>query len=237
MKFLDVPRSGSYAGVTSSRNRFGQYLRTRAIPVQPRTPKQTTIRSLFTAGSSDWRGLSDVQRTAWNDYAAQISYSDRLGSSYSPTGAALFVAACVQIGGTGFVADAPVELPTWSLSVFDMTYVDPTPGPEALTFSVSSTSTSNAVIVETSGPVSPGITSAAAVRRWRSLPNTALNLQPRQYSFTATPVAILTEYKILFPSPLTGNVIWFRFNEVFYDTGGLAPITNRLKQTFRFVVP
>jgi hypothetical protein len=117
-----------------------------------------------------------------------------------------------------------------------MTYVDPTPGPEALTVSVDATSTDNRMLVETSGPISPGVTSAAAVRRWRTLPDSALNNAANYFAFTGTPVALLTQYKFLFPSPLTGQTIWFRFKEVFFDPLGGLGITNKLSQTFRFVV-
>jgi len=235
MLILDVPQSGSVAGVTSSRNRFGQYRRTRAVPVQPRTPKQTVNRALLTAGSSAWRTLSDPSRTAWNDYAIQIIRTGRLGSSYNPTGAALFSGAFVLNPGT-VINDPPSALPTYVLSISGMTYTDPTPGPEALTVDIGTTSLDNTFIIETSGPLSPGVTSAAAVRRWRTLPSAADNLLPNRFNMSASPVALLTQYKYLFPSPVSGNTIWFRFREVFNDGVSSASITNTLFQTFRLVI-
>lgn len=235
MLILDVPQSGSVAGVTSSRNRFGQYRRTRAIPVQPRTPKQGQVRALLAAGSSAWRGLTDAQRTGWNDYAAQIERSNRLGSGYSPTGAALYAGAVI-LTAAPVVTDPPDALPDYVLQINGMTYTDSTPGPEALTVAIQTTSSSNNVMVETSGPVSPGITSTAAIRRWRSLPLSASNLSPKQYSMAASPIAILTEYKFLFPSPAPGNVIWFRFREISYPGSGAVPVTNTLFQSFRLPI-
>lgn len=235
MKYLGDPRSGSQAGTTASRNRFGQYFRTRAIPVQPRTPKQTNNRAQLTIGSSAWRTLSDPGRTAWNDYATQILRSGSLGSSYTPTGASLFTGAFILNTG-GVINDPPTTLPTYVLSLNGITYVDPTPGPEALTMDIGVGSADNTLLVETSGPVSPGITSAAAVRRWRSLPTSATNLQKNQFAFTSSPVAILTQYKFLFPSPASGQSIWFRVREIFYDGVGNAGITNTLFQTFRLVI-
>src|SRR5262245_36608206 len=105
MLILDVPQSGSVAGFTSSKNRFGQYRRTRAIPLQPRTPKQTRNRCLCSSGSSQWRSLSDAQRTAWNDYAQQILRSNGVGSSYTPTGASLFVGGSIITNSPGFTGD------------------------------------------------------------------------------------------------------------------------------------
>lgn len=236
MKILTDPRSGSYQGITSSRNRFGQYVRTRAIPVQPRTPKQTQNRAQLTTASNAWRQLTDPQRTAWNDYAAQIGRSDSLGSSYFPTGAALFTGANIAGQAAGTNLDAPLTLPIYVLAILSMAYVDPSPGPEALTLSIATTSTANLILAETSGPISPGITSAGAVRRWRSLPATAGNLNPAQLDMTTSSVSLLTEYKFLFPSPVAGQVIWWRFREIFIDDTNFSAIVNNNFQTFRQVI-
>lgn len=235
MLILDVPQSGSVAGVTSSRNRFGQYKRTRAIPVQPRTPKQQFNRAQLAIGSSSWRTLSDAGRTAWNDYAAQILRSGRLGSSYSPTGASLFSGAFMLFPGST-ILDPPSTLPTYVLTVSDMAYVDSTPGPEALNVGLVNTSPDNRVLIETSGPLSPGVTSSAAVRRWRSLPSDGFNLNAKKYVMTTDPIDIIAEYKQLFPSPTTGQVIWFRFREIFFDGTTDVGITNTVFQYLRLVI-
>lgn len=86
MKILDIPRSGSYAGVTSSRNRFGQYVRTRAIPVNPNTTYQSQMRARFGDMAQAWRGLTDAQRAGWNALAGSIVRTDALGQTYSLTG-------------------------------------------------------------------------------------------------------------------------------------------------------
>lgn len=235
MKILDVPQSGSVAGVTSSHNRFGQYRRTKAMPTQPRTSKQQLIRSGLIIGSSGWRYLTDAQRTAWADYAAQIQRSDSLGSGYQPTGASLYAGSVVlQPGGT--VTDPPSVLPEYVLSVINVSYTGPSPGPEAMSLSIQTTSANNFVIIQTSGPVSPGITSAAAVRRWRSLPDTAADFVAKQYLMSASSIAILTQYKYLFPSPPSGSVIWFRVKELFTDGVSAATITNRLWQNLRITI-
>jgi hypothetical protein len=235
MKILDTPRSGSVAGVTASRNRFGQYYRTRAIPVQPRTPKQTANRGRLTAGSSAWRTLSDAQRTGWNDYADQVTRSGSLGSSYSPTGAQLYSGSSIM--NYGALTDPPDALPTYVLGITTMLYVDPTPGPEAFTVAIDATDAQNQFIIETSGPVSPGVTSAAGVRRWRSLPTNARNNDSHQFTMASASVPFLTNWKYLFPSPATGQSIWFRFREIAWPGSGLVPVTNRQFITFRYIVP
>ena len=82
MKFLGDPRSGSYQGITSSRNRFGQYVRTRAMPVQPRTTFQLNQRARLSTNAAAWRALSDAQRAGWLALGLMISRTD---SSDRPT--------------------------------------------------------------------------------------------------------------------------------------------------------
>jgi hypothetical protein len=86
MKILTDPRSGSYQGLTASRNRNGQYVRTRAIPVQPRTNFQSTIRSQLSANSAAWRALTALQMAAWASLGLQMIRSDSLGQRNTLTG-------------------------------------------------------------------------------------------------------------------------------------------------------
>lgn len=237
MKILTAPQSGSQAGTTASRNRFGQYLRTRGIPVQPRTPKQTRVRASLTASSSAWRLLTVPEQDAWNSYAAGIQRSDSLGQSYQPTGAEVFVGAAIANDGISPGANPPGTSPSYGLLVQLISYTDPTPGPEALDVQIIATNANNLVRIETSGPMSPGITSAAAVRRWVSLPTSAGNIVRNLFAMTANPIPILTEYKFVFPSPLPGNAIWFRFTELFSDGVTAGLIANKQHQTYRLVIP
>lgn len=97
-------------GTTASRNRFGQYRRTRSSPVQPRTAAQLAVRSVLADVSSLWRTLDDVVREAWNTLALGVVKRDSLGQQYTPTGHQLFVArnaAAVSIGTAVPVSPLP----------------------------------------------------------------------------------------------------------------------------------
>jgi hypothetical protein len=109
MKILDVPQSGSVAGVTSSRNRFGQYKRSRAIPVNPNTSFQGTQRARLSAASAAWRALTSAQRAGWNDLASGFTRTNSLGESYNMTGHMCFVScyADCAAAGVSVLSDAP----------------------------------------------------------------------------------------------------------------------------------
>ena len=86
MKFLGDPRSGSYQGITSSRNRFGQYVRTRAIPVNPASTFQGTVRNRLALNAAAWRELTAIQRSGWTSLGLSMTRTDSLGQTYTPTG-------------------------------------------------------------------------------------------------------------------------------------------------------
>ena len=84
---LTTQASGSIDGMTASHNRFGRYLRARAIPVNPNTPEQAAVNALFTMYSQQWGSLlTQAQRDAWNLYATNVPVTDKLGDSVNLTG-------------------------------------------------------------------------------------------------------------------------------------------------------
>jgi hypothetical protein len=86
MKIIDIPQSGSRHNITASRNRYGQYYRVRAIPVQPRTNYQTTQRVRMADNAIAWRSLTDNQRAGWASLGLSITRTDSLGQTYNLTG-------------------------------------------------------------------------------------------------------------------------------------------------------
>lgn len=109
MKILDVPRSGSYQGVTSSRNRFGQYVRTRATPVNPNSTAQGLVRARLSANAAGWRALTGAQREGWDSLAGSMNRTDSLGQSYNLTGFMAYVSVNNNkaLAGDAIVSDAP----------------------------------------------------------------------------------------------------------------------------------
>lgn len=139
MKILDVPRSGSYGGITSSRNAFGQYVRTRATPVQPRSESQLGVRARLSRTSSAWRALADGVRAGWASLGLSMRRTDALGQSYTLSGFQAHGAVnnVLAVAGLAMVDDAPAlvtpDAPTnIALAIdpgtFDVTFA-PTPVP------------------------------------------------------------------------------------------------------------
>lgn len=121
--------SGSIGGQTFSRNRFGQYARARAIPVNPRTALQAAVRSTFAQMCAQWSLLTANQRGQWAEYAAAIPRVDVFGQPISPTGRNVFIGNnCLRIqSGLAAVLDGPttLTLPELTTPVITVTAGDP----------------------------------------------------------------------------------------------------------------
>ena len=77
---------GSVNGVTYARNRYGLYARSKASPVQPRTPAQSERRAQLTVLSQRWRTLDESNRAEWRALADELTRSDALGLTYRLSG-------------------------------------------------------------------------------------------------------------------------------------------------------
>jgi len=114
-------RSGSIGATVFSHNRFGQYVRARSIPVNPRSALQVAARNRVKAMSSAWQNiLTQVQRDAWNLYADNISWKNRLGDNVHLTGMNMYVRTNVIAlqGGLARVDAAPTN---FTLAVAEQT--------------------------------------------------------------------------------------------------------------------
>lgn len=80
-------RSGSIGGTVWSRNSAGAYIRNRSVPVNPNTDRQVGVRNFVKALTIAWANvLTQVQRDAWDVYAANVDWLNRLGQSINLTG-------------------------------------------------------------------------------------------------------------------------------------------------------
>lgn len=87
-----VGMSGSIAGNTYARNRYGSYARARTKPVNPNSAAQQAIRSTMSTARDAWfNTLTAAQRTAWAVYAANVSVKNRLGEDIYLTGFNMFI--------------------------------------------------------------------------------------------------------------------------------------------------
>jgi hypothetical protein len=196
MKYLGAPQSGSQANLTASRNRNGQYIRSRAIPVNPRSAKQGAVRARLAASAAIWRTLTADGRAGWADLAAGFHRKDSLGQDYTPTGFQMFCSvnnnliACSLAGITA--APALVTPPSLTSATVTLT---------AASFSIAYTVTPLAASTYLMAFASPQRSAGRAFEGDFRLISFSTAAQ-------ASPMIILSPYTSRFGVPVVGNRIF-----------------------------
>jgi hypothetical protein len=196
MKILDVPRSGSYQGITSSRNRFGQYVRTRATPVNPATSAQGTVRARLSANSAAWRALTDTQREGWDSLGLMMTRTDSLGQTYTLTGFQAYCSVNNNLAaiGSATVSAAPALVTPSSILTAVITLTN-------AAFSIAYTPTplpTGAHLLAFASPQRSAGRNFEADTRLVALGAAA----------GASPLSIFTAYQARFGTPVTGNKVF-----------------------------
>jgi hypothetical protein len=196
MKVLVPPQSGSKEGITASRNRFGQYIRTRAIPVNPASFAQGAVRARMAGNSAAYRQLTSAQRAGWADLGLMMVRSDSLGQSYTLQGNQAYASINnnALAAGAAITADAPVMATPVALATVTITLT-------AVAFSIAYTATPlpalTYLMVFASPQRSPGRSFEGDFR-----------LIKVGAAAGASPLAILAEYTAKFGIPVTGNKVF-----------------------------
>lgn len=84
---LVTAASGSVGGCVFSRNRFGSYIRNRALPVNVASSFQNILRGAMATLVVRWTSvLTALQRSGWETWAANTPQVDSIGQTYNMTG-------------------------------------------------------------------------------------------------------------------------------------------------------
>jgi len=209
MKFLGEPRSGSQAGTTSSRNRFGQYTRSRSTPVNPASSFQTAVRARLSTNASAYRSLTDLQRAGWESLGAGITRTDSLGTTYTLDG---FMAYCLvnnnnAAAGNALVSSAPALSSPAGLATVTITLT-------AAAVSVAYTAT----------PLPAGARLFSFMSPQRSAGRSFeadFRLIAVSAAAAASPSVLTTAYAARLGTPVVGNRIFFSFSV--YLGGFMSP--------------
>lgn len=125
-----IQMSGSIAGTTHARNRYGNYVRARTKPVNPQTDRQENIRAAIAFLADRWAAtLTAGQRTAWDLYASNVAMKNKLGETIhlsgfnhyirSNTVAKNFALTLVDAGPVVF--ELPAQDPLYSVVISEAT--------------------------------------------------------------------------------------------------------------------
>ena len=157
MKILDIPQSGKRGLNVSQAGQFGQISRTLAIPENPRTPAQMTVRDNLSRVAARWRALTEPQRVEWMEAATAVKSNTRLGQNGALSGFQLFAkinCTLKQFGGDQ--VDTPPVRPQFADLAVQGLVITNTAGVVALKLTCPTNPGEN-TIVRGSKPVSQGV--------------------------------------------------------------------------------
>lgn len=81
---------GKLGGQVASKNRSGNYVRTKVTPTNPQTAFQMQARAKLGSLSQGWRDLTSSEKLAWNNAVESFKKTDIFGDLRTPTGKNLF---------------------------------------------------------------------------------------------------------------------------------------------------
>jgi hypothetical protein len=199
--------SGKVAGHVLNQNGT---LRIKAIPKNPRSATQIQQRARLTGQAQGWPGLTANERTAWESAAASgdWKFTDRLGTSFNPTGEQLFVKLNLNIAtvGASAITEPPVKVET---PIITLQAVTCTAGTPTFTIAYSGTlGTAHTLVVSATSQLSPGRMKAPKA-----------GMRFIQVATGASPMDIEAAYTGLNGSLVAGKKIFYQVEIITEATG------------------
>lgn len=101
--------SGSIGPDTYSHNRFGQYVRNRTKPINPKTTRQVGVRTALSACAARWLNVvTAAQRAGWDLYGSSIAMKNALGQNMLLSGYAHYLRTNIALSqAENIYIDAP----------------------------------------------------------------------------------------------------------------------------------
>jgi hypothetical protein len=217
---------GSVNGVTYARNRYGLYARSKASPVQPRTPAQSERRAQLTVLSQRWRTLSESNRAEWRALADELTRSDALGLTYRLSGLQAYLQVNLWRALLGLAAqdNAPPQLAAPNPVTISTVNYDATN--ESLDILFTPSPYAGALAVWATAPFSRGI-NFVAPSRYRVI----VVLKPTTFGGNiGSPLGISDEYTIKFGiaiPELVGKRIAVALTPISYGAANTAGIAGQ----------
>ena len=193
----------AFAGQVHSRNTYGNYIRQKVSPVQPRTEKQQAIRAQLSELSKRYSTvLTEEQRNAWINFAAANPVVDVFGDTIVLTGINMYqrVNNLRKLMGLPVLDDPPSDFSVQSPSEagLQIAYEGTPPALRIkVTFAPSPAPANHRVEVWATEPMKPGV----------MFFSNKLRLLKISQANQASPLDITSDYFMRFGEPAAGTKI------------------------------
>ncbi len=210
-----VDGRGKVGGHVASKNRSGSYFRTKVSPSNPQTNAQISARARLTANAQGWRGLTDDQRSAWNNAVGDFKKTNIFGDSVNPSGFNLYcqINIALALAGAAGVSVPPLPSEVGYLTSLSATAVSAT-GVVTLTFAPA-IGANEQLVVEATPSMSAG----------KSFVKNQFRVVNTYGSASVSPLAITSDYAAKFGAPgEAGQKIHFRCKIIDKTTGLMGAV-------------
>jgi hypothetical protein len=202
--------SGKMGNIVASNGRGGSYLRARVIPANPNSTSQVTARNRITTLSQAWSGLTENQRTQWNNSVSEWKSTGIFGDKLTPSGFNLYMQlnANLAVIGVAAMTVPPAKAAVAALTTLSATQVHA--GATTLTFTATPAPAGSSYIIEATEPMSAG----------RNFVGSQYRVLEVMAAAQTSPRVITTVYAAKFGGPgNAGEKVFFRVRAINSTTG------------------
>jgi hypothetical protein len=210
---------GKVGGHVLSKNRGGAYVRTKVTPSNPQSAAQSAVRSSFGSIASSWSGLTDEQRSSFNNAVSSYGTTNIFGDIVNPSGKALLQRLNGNLANSDqallTVCPQVSEVNTGLLTIAEIDLVG-----ETFAINTNGVSTGSKMVIEATAVLSAGTSNAQNKFRKIAVVTGGVNTSPDFY----------TEYVNRFGAIPAGANIQVRIK--FVNAGGLSSPYQRTTAVF-----
>jgi hypothetical protein len=206
---------GKLNGTIFSKNRTGNILKNFASPRNPQSGTQQPNRANWQYIVKYWGSLETIQRASWSDLAANVTWHDKLGTAFHPTGQMLYLY-CNQnlfVINQPMLSAAVAPVAHTLISSCSISQNHSGAWGARLSFLPSPVNPNIYYRLSATPALSPGITYAKKYFRQIGI------LAPA----VASPIDITTMYLSIFPVPVSGRKIFIKLQPV-ENTSGFSSL-------------
>lgn len=205
--------SGSIDGVVFSHNKGGSYTRALKIPTNPQTPAQSTARSRFGDPAADYRALVEADRQTFINFGEESPRVNAIGVPHPISGINAFISINKNIATAGGIALTVAPAPVGATAVTTISITAST-GPDLVevAFAPDPIPLDHALVIQTTIPLSPGISNANSLFRQTSV----------ETATAISPADITTQYTAQFGSLIVSQRVFVRGYLIRLSTGEVS---------------
>lgn len=201
---------GKLSGTVFSKNRGGNYVRTKVTPVNPQTSDQVAQRNRLSTYSQNFRALGASAIAAWNTAVANFTNTDIFGDIKTPAGINLYTRLNMNLdlAGQSAITTPPVPAGADPVIITGVTS-DVSSSLFTIASAAAAVPAGHTLIIEATPQLSPG----------KSFVKSEFRVIDTAAAAATFPIAAGSAYIAKFGAPIAGQKVFCRVKTINNTTG------------------